>query len=287
MAFDNTGARLTRRAALLWHASAVFLLGTLVACASGPTRPPTGTPDPDRFLFERGSEELKDRKWLTAREYFRQLIDVYPQSPYRASAKLGIGDTYLGEGTAEAYVLGINEFREFLSYYPTHRDAHYAQYKLGMAHYYQMRAPARDQTETREAIRELTTFVERYPNSPVIDEGRARLREARDRLSESEYRVGLTYHRMKWYPGALERFRGVLANDPEFTHRDAVYFYLAEALERIQRPAEALPYYERLLKEFEKSEFLEDARKRADAIKAAMAGTTGTTGSLSREVVFA
>jgi outer membrane protein assembly factor BamD len=270
MAFDNAGARVTSRASILRFASVTILTAVLAACATGPKRPPTGTPEPDKFLFDRGTEELNDRKWLTAREYFRQLIDVYPQSPYRAGAKLGVGDTYLGEGTAEAFVLGINEFREFLSYYPTHADAQYAQYKLGMAHYYQMRAPARDQTETREAIRELTTFVQRYPNSPLIEEGRTHLREARDRLSESEYLVGLTYHRMKWYPGALERFRGVLQADPEFTHRDAVYFYMAEALEKIQRPAEALPYYERLIKEFEQSEHLEDARKRAEAIKALM-----------------
>ena len=94
------------------------MLAVLAACASGPRKPPTGTPEPDKFLFDRGTEELNDEDWFTSREYFRQLVDSYPQSPYRGDAKLGIGDTYLGEGTAEAYVLAINEFREFLSFYP-------------------------------------------------------------------------------------------------------------------------------------------------------------------------
>jgi outer membrane protein assembly factor BamD len=276
MAVYNPGARLIARRPVLARVCVAVLLASLAACASGPKRPPTGTPDPDKFLFERGTEELNDRKWLTAREYFRQLIDVYPQSPFRAAAKLGVGDTYIGEGTSEAFVLGINEFREFLSYYPTHPSADYAQYKLGMAHFYQMRGAARDQTETQEAIRELTIFVDRYPNSSLIDEGRKHLRAARDRLSESEYRVGMTYHRMKWYPGALERFRGVLEKDPQYTQRDAVYFHMAEALEKVQRPAEALPYYERLIKEFEQSEYLEEARARAEAIKASMARKTGS-----------
>jgi hypothetical protein len=35
---------------------AVLLALVAVSCASGPKRPPTGTPDPDKFLFERGSE---------------------------------------------------------------------------------------------------------------------------------------------------------------------------------------------------------------------------------------
>ena len=272
MAFEHGGARMTRSRVftVLHRACIAATLALVVGCATGPRRPPTGTPEPDKFLFERGTETLNERKWITAREYFRQLVDVYPQSPYRAHAKLGMADAFIGEGTAEAYVLGVNEFREFLSFYPTHERADYAQYKLGMAYYYQMRGPARDQTETREAIRELATFVQRYPQSELIEEGRARLREARDRLSESEYLVGLHYHRSKWYPGAIERFRGVLERDPEFTRRDAVYFHLAEALERIQRPAEALPYYERLLKEFEQSEYLLETTKRVDALKDAI-----------------
>jgi outer membrane protein assembly factor BamD len=279
MAFEHDGGRMTRSPSftVLHRALVAALLAVAVACATGPRRPPTGTPEPDKFLFERGTEALDERKWITAREYFRQLIDVYPQSPYRAHAKLGMADAFIGEGTAESYVLGINEFREFLSFYPTHERADYAQYKLGMAFYYQMRRPERDQTETREAIRELTTFVQRYPQSDLIEDGRAKLREARDRLSESEYLVGLHYHRSKWYPGAIERFRGVLERDPEFTHRDAVYFYLAEALERMQRPAEALPLYERLLKEFEQSEYLLEATKRVDALKDAIAKKGSTT----------
>jgi outer membrane protein assembly factor BamD len=250
------------------HVWLALVLALVAACAGGPKRPPTGTPEPDKFLFERGTEALNARRWLTAREYFRQLVDSYPQSRYRADAKLGIGDTYLGERTAESYVLALNEFREFLTFYPTHERAPYAQYKLGMTHFYQMHGPERDQTETQEAIKELTTFMERYPNSPLRPEVQKRLREARDRLSQSEYRVGYFYFRtQRWYPGAIERFLSVLKNDPEFTNRDAVYFYLAESLMKLQRPAEALPFYERLIAEFDQSEYLDEAKKRSTAIK--------------------
>ena len=84
------------------------------SCRRAPT-------EPDQFLFDKGTEALNDKKWLTAREFFKQVTETYTQSPYRPDAKLGIGDTYLGEGTAEALVLAINEFREFLSFYPTNR----------------------------------------------------------------------------------------------------------------------------------------------------------------------
>lgn len=252
------------------RACALAALALAAACATGPRRPPADLPDPDRFLFERGTAELNDKDWFTAREYFRQLVDSYPQSRHRGDAKLGIGDTYLGEGTGEGYVLAINEFKEFLSFFPTHERADYAQYKLGMAHYYQMRGPMRDQTETHEAIRELSTFVQRYPNSKLLPEVQQRLREARDRLGDHELGVAVHYHRQRWYPATVDRLKKLLDSDPQFTNRDAALFYLADSYDKLGRPAEALPHFERLLKEFEQSEFLERAQLRSAEIRAAM-----------------
>jgi outer membrane protein assembly factor BamD len=286
MAFDHTRASLNGARSFVW----ILVLVVLSACASGPKRPPVGTLEPDKFLFERGSEELNKKHWLTAREYFRQLNDSYPQSSYRADAKLGLADTYLGEGSAESNVLAVNEYREFLSFYPTHRRAYYAQFKLGMCHFYQMHGPDRDQSETQEAIAELSTFIERYGNSDlgdpdrakVIAEGRTRLREARDRLSDANYRVAYFYLRtQKYAPAAIDRFRAILKSDPEYSRRDAVYFYLAEALLKMNQSAEAVPLLDRLIMEFESSEYLEQTRKLLETLRADVKKTK--TGSVSHE----
>lgn len=248
---------------------------TLSACAStGRGAIPPGTPQPDRFLFDRGNESLKEERWLTAREYFKQVTETYTQSPYRPDAKLGVGDTYLGEGTAEALVLAINEFQEFLSFYPTNSRADYAQYKLGMAHHRQMRAPQRDQSETRAALRDFEAFVVRYPNSSLLPEVQTKVQEIRDRLSEADFSVGLFYFRQRWYPGAIDRLTAVMKENPEYARRDRVYFYLGESLIKVERSAEALPYFEKLIAEFEASEHLEDARTRVATIKTQTAAKT-------------
>jgi outer membrane protein assembly factor BamD len=256
------------------HAGAVLALGLLVlaiGCASSGTRVPPGTTQPDKFLFDRGIAALNDKKWLSAREFFQTLIDTYPQSTYRADAKLGLADSYLGDGSLASQVLALNEYREFLSFFPTHGRADYAQFKLAMAHYYQMAKPGRDQTETREAIKEFEVFFERYPNSSLAGEAKQRFREARDRAGQSEYQIGLTYFRIRWYPGAVSRFEELMKKDPEFTFRDGVYFHLAESLVKLNRQAEALPLLEKLVAEFEQSEFLEQAQKRITELKGAMA----------------
>jgi outer membrane protein assembly factor BamD len=258
----------TRALTTLWSAALVLTLVFSAACGGNRSGVPANTSNPDRFLFDRGNEALKESKWINAREYFRQVVDNYPQSPVRPDAKLGVGDSFLGEKGAESLVLAANEYREFLTFYPRHERADYAQYKLAMSHFMQMRAPERDQTETIAALKEFQGFFDRYPASPLTAEVRTKWREARDRLSQAEFRVGFHYFRVRWYVGAIPRFRGVLKEDPEFTQRDGVYFYLAESLARTDKKPEAIPLYERLLTEFGQSEHAEEARKRLDELKA-------------------
>jgi outer membrane protein assembly factor BamD len=241
----------------------------LAGCASSGSVP-VAPNEADKVLLDRGNEALAAKKWITARQYFSKLLEGYPQSQYRADAKLGVGDSYLGENNSASFVYAVNEYREFLAFYPTNLRADYAQYQLGMVHLKQMLGPQRDQTETKEAIHEFNVFLERYPNSALLPEAKKRLREAKDRMADGELQVGTFYLHLRAYPSAIPRFRALLESDPEYSRRDAVYFYLAETLEKSGSPTgktEALPYYERLVKEFETSEFLEEARKRIELLK--------------------
>ena len=161
----------------------------------------------------------------------------------------------------------VNEFTEFLRFYPTNAQADYAQYMIGVCHQRQILSPDRDQTNTRAAVEAFELFLDRYPGSELTDEARAKYRETRDQLSESELRVGTFYYRLRWYPGAIQRLRALLEEDPQFSGRDGVYFYLAESLISANQSAEALPYFERLVQEFEESDYLTDARRRIDELK--------------------
>ena len=254
---------------------AVLVLLTALAggCAAKSSTVPAGNADADKFLFDRGTEMAKEKKWLQSREYFRNLVDNYPQSPFRPDAKLALGDTFISDGGTENLLLAANEFREFLTFYPTHPRADYAQLQLARSFTEQMLAPERDQAATKDAIKEIDIFLQRFPNSQLMPEARKMEREARDRLSDANYRVGFYYFRVKWYPGAIDRFKDVLSMDPNYTNRDAVYFHLAESLYQSslnapEKKAEALPYFERLVKEFEKSEYLPMAQKRIAELKA-------------------
>jgi outer membrane protein assembly factor BamD len=221
-----------------------------------------GEQNADRFLYEHGTESLNRKHWLEAREYFRKLVDTYPTSQYRQDAKLGIGDTYLGDRRSDSDILAANEFREFLRFYPLASKADYAQYRLAVSQIRQVLGPERDQTATRDALKELDTFVANYPQSQWLPEVLKLQRQMRDRLSQSEYLVGRHYFRTRWYPGAIARFTELLKTDPQFTGRDGVYFFLAESYYKQQKLVDALPFYQKLVEEFRVSDYLKQARAR-------------------------
>jgi len=247
--------------ALLW------LAGSVSACVHPVRMPAANEREPDKYLYDRGSESLQKKRWLDAREYFQRIVDAYPQSPYRQGARLGIGDSQLGEASYSSYILAAETFREFLRFYPLNERADYAQYRLALTQYKQMLSPDRDQTATHDTLRELETFVRLYPTSPYLKEVQDLQRLARARLSDSELNVGLHYFRSRWYPGAIPRFQGVLKDDPTYIKRDVAYYYLAESFYRAGRRTEALPYFDKLLEEFQVSEYLERAKLRSDELK--------------------
>jgi outer membrane protein assembly factor BamD len=253
---------------VLMFRPALLLLGLLVAtvlsaCATGDSRiPAAGEQDADKYLFDRGTDALQRRRWIEAREYFRRLVDTYPTSPFRQDAKLGIGDSFLGEGRVESHILAASEFREFLRFFPLANRADYAQYRLALSQVRQVLSPERDQTATHEALRELETFIKTYPSSQYMPDVLKLEREMRDRVAEHEFLVGRHYFRTRWYPGAISRLERLMKEDPQFTKRDEVYYYLGESLYRQNKKDEALPWYQKLVEEFAVSEYLDEAQER-------------------------
>lgn len=252
----------------------LMLVAVVLALAAGmackekePKLPAAGSADADKFLFDRGTQSLTNKKWLEAREYFKKLIDTYPQSQYRADAKLGVGDSYVGEHKPDSLVLGVNEFKEFLQYFPLNPRADYAQYRICYAESKQMLSAQRDQTQTRDALRDCEMFLKSYPDSKLRPEVETLRRAARDRLSESEFQIGETYFKLRWYAGAILRLQALVKDDPEYTQIDAVYFYLAESYYKNLKEAEALPIYAKIVDQYPKSQYAAKAKVRMDSIK--------------------
>jgi len=250
------------------HFLAAIILISSVKC--GPTvydNIPDGHPEPDTYLYETGQAAMEDRKWLRARALFRRIVDTFPQSSYRFDAKIALGRAYFLQGGLISLIEARNEFQEFIRFFPTNALAGYAQYMIGMTYSEATLGPDRDQTQTQGAIEAFNLFLDTYPESQYRDETLIALREVKDLQGISELRVARFYFEHRWWPGTIQRLRQLLKDDPEFNDLDHAYYYLAESLVRMNSGAEALPYFERLIDEFDSSEWITAANVRIAQLK--------------------
>ena len=107
----------------------------------------------DERLMALGRQSLDDGKWDEARGYFQQLLDAYPRSQLAGDARLGIADTYFNQRGSGNLILAIAEYRDFLTFFPNHPRADYAQFQIGSGHYQQIHSPDRDQEPTEPTWR--------------------------------------------------------------------------------------------------------------------------------------
>lgn len=244
--------------------AAIFAIG----CAHG-HEPDVATlaSSSDQIIWETGQKAFEKQQWETARQYFKRIVDGFPQSQYGPGARLALADSHFKEGGTPNYILAVSEYREFLTLYPSHPRSDYAQLQSGECFFKQKNSADRDQTPTEKALEEYQRLLELYPGSTYLEQARARIAECRQTLARHELQVGYFYQRTRQaYRAAIARYEGVLSAYPEYPRIDEVLFRLAECLALAGRPAEALPHLGKLLESYPRSEFKEAARKLFDQL---------------------
>ena len=71
----------------------------------------------------------------------------------------------------------------------------------------------------------------------------------------------------KAYEGARDRLQEIIDTHPDFSKMDEVVFLMGEVYLKLGKNAEATDYYNKLLKDYESSEFAKKARARLDELK--------------------
>lgn len=247
----------------------VALAVCLTACGGRDPDIATLASNSDELIWQEGQKAYSKKVWENARQHFKRIIDGFPQSEYGPAARLALGDAYFGEGGTANYILAVAAYRDFLTLFPSHPRADYAQFRIGEGFYKQMNAADRDQEPTRKALDEYQRLLELFPGTGLAEDARARIAECRRRLAAHEFNVGWFYQRTRqWCKAAIARYERVLDDYPDFAETDAVLFRLGECLARSARGPEALPRLARLLEDYPQSSYAAQARALMETIAA-------------------
>lgn len=227
---------------------AIALAVGLAGCASSEADLAVLASNSDQVIWEAGQKAKEKKQWENARQHFRRIIDAFPQSQYAPEARISLGDAYFNEGGDANYILAVSAYRDFVTLYPSHPKADYAQFQTAESYFKRRHGPDRDQTPTLEALNEYDRLLESYPRSALVDSAKERIRDCRQSLARAEFLAGYFYQRTrKACRAAVGRYEGILSEFPDYDELDEVLFRLGECLVNMARYAEALPHLQRLL----------------------------------------
>src|ERR1051326_7857063 len=187
---------------------------------------------PDKVLFDRAMEAMKKGKYDVARITLQTLINTYPDSEYVARAKLSVADSWYAEGGATGLQQAEIEYKDFITFFPQMAEAAEAQLKVANIHYRQMEKPDRDYTHAKRAEDEYRTLIQQFPDSKLVPQAKARLREVQEVLAERAYRIGRFSFLRESYAAAIARLRSVTDTYPLYSKADDALMMLGSSFER-------------------------------------------------------
>jgi outer membrane protein assembly factor BamD len=234
---------------LLIASMALSLGGSMCATAYGQSKPKitkvkptpakkddtTQSAEPDKVLYDKAMLAIKHSRYTEGRLDFQTLINTYPDSEYLAKAKLGVADSFYKEGGTSSLTQAIEEYKNFIVFFPFLDEAAYAQMQVGMANYKLMEKADRDNSHAEAAEDEFRTFLLKYPQSPYVPQAEQSMRDVQEVLAGGEFGIAQFYYVKKDYRASAARLVEVTGRYPLFSQSDDALWMLGDIYQRAKQ----------------------------------------------------
>lgn len=180
---------------------------------------------PADVLYKEGDDAVNKGDYTKAAERFEEVDRQHPYSKEARESMLMAAFAYQKAGKLPEAVAAA---RRYLTLHPGSKEAPLAQHIIATAYYDRINDPTRDQADTKKALVELETLVNRYPQSRFTPDAQKRIRLARDVLAASEMNVGRWYQKKANYLAAINRFRAVITDYQTTAHVEEALMRLTE-----------------------------------------------------------
>ncbi len=167
------------------------------------------------------------------------------------------------------YILAAHYFKTFTQGFPRSKHAEEFLFMSAYCKYLLSPRASLDQTDTREAISELQSFINRYPQSERVEEANLLIDELRVKLEVKAFQSAKLYFNIRDYMAAVTSFNNVIRDFPDTQYREEALFYIIRShflfaensiqVRQLERYQKVLQAHRRLANRFPESEFLTDA----------------------------
>lgn len=124
------------------------------------------------------------------------------------------------------YVMAGYQFKAHFKRFPYNPEAEEALYMSAFCKYQESPDYWLDQTQTKEAIQEFESYLDRYPASLHVPEINSYLDQLRGKLMRKDYDIAYNYYLTGNHHAAYVTLQAFLNNYPEAPQREDAMFYL-------------------------------------------------------------
>ncbi len=176
--------------------------------------------------FDMAKVYYDNGKYQKAFPLFEELITVFRGTSkaedvyyYYAYSNYKLGD----------FMLAGYHFDNFVRTFPRSERAEDAQFMNAKCFFLDSSDPSLDQASTKKAIDELQLFINKYPESPKVDECNDLMDRLRFKLETKAYNGAKLYYRLGEYKAAIFALRNTLAEFPDTRHREEISFLIVRS----------------------------------------------------------
>ena len=217
--------------------------------------------------YEKGLKQLDNKDWVAGSKYFGFIKSRFPYSKYAVLAELRLADAEFG---AEQYLESIDSYRLFIKFHPTHEMVAngYTQYRIGEGYFKQLPSDfwmfppsfEKDQSATEDAVNELKSFLDKYPDSPYRPRAKEILVKVGKRLADHEWYVARYYWDRGKPMGTVLRLRRLLERYRGVGYDEEALWLLGRAYIAVAMPDRAKLAFKELVDKYPKSDQAGDAK---------------------------
>lgn len=173
--------------------------------------------------FDMAKVYYDNGKYQKAFPLFEELITVFRGTSkaedvyyYYAYCNYKLGD----------YMLAGYHFDNFVKTFPRSERAEDAQFMNAKCFFLDSPEASLDQSSTYKAIDELQLFINRYPESPKVEECNGLMDRLRFKLETKSYNTARLYYRLGEYKAAIFALRNTLADYPDTKYREEISYMI-------------------------------------------------------------
>lgn len=194
---------------------------------------------------------------------YEQVYQRFPKEGEGELAYFRIGKAYYFE---EDYYMGGYFLGEFAKRFPYSPKVEEATFLTAMCSVHNSPDPSLDQTETELAINNLQQFVERFPESQLVDSSNQIMDRLRFKLETKDFEAVKLYAKTENYRAATTASEEFVKNYPMSVYREDAYYILVNNSylltknsidsKKLERTALTLERYRNFVIEFPESRYL-------------------------------